>query len=218
MKTVFISKNSDDLSLLPSFCANNNIRLIAQSLIDFKEQAFQCVKPYEVLFINSIRAFEFFINSSPVPKECEIACVGNTTAEKLRRLGYKPAFVGAQAGKPVHVAEEFKQWLGDKHVLIPCSSRSARSMAKDLNPTQVTELIVYETVLNPSPIAKADVYMFTSPSNVDSFFTENNTGDSLVIAWGRTTQQALNVLGLKHTKTLKTSSEHEAVSLLEQWS
>jgi uroporphyrinogen-III synthase len=217
MKTVFISKNSHDLSLLPSFCKNNNIRLIAQSLIDFREIAFQGIQPYDTLFVNSIRAFEFFTKSSPIPNDCEIACVGNTTAEKLRKLGYSPAFVGAQAGNPTLVAKDFKHWIGDKRVLIPCSSLSARSIAKELDPAQVTELIVYETVLNPAAIEQADAYIFTSPSNVNSFFTENKTGNSIVIAWGRATQQALNLLGVKNTITMIHSKEEEAITMLEQW-
>jgi uroporphyrinogen-III synthase len=217
MKTVFISKNSDDLSLLPSFCKNNHIRLIAQSLIDFREVNFQCVEPYDVLFVNSIRALEFFTKSVRISETCEIACVGNTTAKKIRRLGYTPAFVGSQAGNPGVVARELMNWLGERHVLIPCSSISARSVAIELKPAQVTELVVYETVLTPTTVEQADAYIFTSPSNVHAFFSENDTRDSLVIAWGKTTEQALGALGVVNTLTLKYADEQEAVSGLEKW-
>ena len=182
MTNLFISKNSDDLSLLPLYCANNNIGLNAQSLIDFKEIPFHRVDSYDVLFVNSIRAFAFFTQSIPSSTTCEIACIGSATADRLRQLGYTTAFVGSQAGNPTLVAKEVKKWVGDRNVLIPCSSRSARTVAKELNPAQVTELIVYETVLLPKTIETADVYIFTSPSNVNSFFIKNNTGDSLVIA------------------------------------
>lgn len=217
MKTIFISKNSDDLSLLPSFCQNNNIRLIAQSLIDFREVDFQCVEPYDVLFVNSIRALEFFTKSVHISETCEIACVGNTTAKKVRQLGYSLGFVGTQAGKPNLIANEFKNWIGNRRVLIPCSSISARSVASELNPAQVIELVVYETVLNPTTVEQADAYIFTSPSNVHAFFLENDTRDSLVMAWGRTTEQALSALGVVNTLTLKYADEQEAVSLLEKW-
>jgi uroporphyrinogen-III synthase len=217
MKTVFISKNSDDLSLLPSFCTNNNIRLIAQPLIYFRERPFKQVKPFDVLFVNSIRAFEFFTKSAPISETCEIACVGNTTAKRLRQLGYTPSFVGTQAGNPELVAEELNNWIGDRHVLIPCSSLSARSISKKLNPAKVFELVVYETVLLPTAIEQADAYIFTSPSNAQAFFLKNDTGDSRVIAWGRTTEQALSVLGVMNAVTMNLADEQEAVSLLEKW-
>lgn len=215
IKSLFISKDLSDLSVLPAFCQDNSIELVAQSFISFEALPFESHLSPSVIFFSSIRAAEFYLAQASLPTNCAIACIGSKTAEKLKAKGLNVSFIGETAGEPAIVAEQFKTWLNGRKVLIPSSEQSNRSLAQTLPVSQVEELIIYRTVAKPLTIQSCAINVFTSPSNFLSFIQKNSLEPSqTIIAWGKTTEKAIRNAGYVVNATLTFASEEELVEVL----
>ena len=214
MKRLFVSKSHSELTVLPSFCEANGISLVAQSLIRFERVPFRVSQSYQVIFFGSIRAARYFLENENIPEVTAVACIGETTAERIRSLGVKVDFIGKKSGQPDQVADDFVRWVGQRSVLIPCSEQSNRSMAKKLPVDQFEEVHVYRTLSACQPVASSDIYVFTSPSNVTSFLTCNSKPEGQVIAWGQTTAKALLEAGIHVAITLSHSTEAALIAFL----
>ena len=213
-KSIFISKDISEVAILQQFCLANNINLIAHSLIRFEAVSFEVNQTYDVLFISSIRAAEFFLKTEKIKHETVIACIGETTASKLEDLGIKISFVGEKSGNPIEVAEAFKKWLGNRTVLIPQSNISKRTIGSLIPSNQCIEPIVYKTVSDCQEIPACETYVFTSPSNFDSFLTCNEPPHGKVIAWGETTKKHIAAKGITVSNTLQKAEVGELIKLL----
>ncbi len=213
-KSLFISKDISEVALLQEFCLTNNITLIATSLIRFEAVPFHIAQDYDVLFISSIRAAEFFLKTEKIKPETVIACVGRITANKLEALGLKVSFVGEKSGNPIEVADIFKKWLGNRTVLIPQSNISKRTIGSNLPINQCIETIVYKTISNCKEITVCDTYIFTSPSNVESFLKCNKVYEGKIIAWGETTKIHIEEKGMSVSHTLQKSGIEELIKIL----
>jgi uroporphyrinogen-III synthase len=146
----------------------------------------------------------------------QFACIGQVTATKLKDLGIQCAFIGDEAGNPEKVAEDFKLWAGDKTVCFPRSNRSLKSIQQQLPSNQIVDLEVYQTIHAPCFIAPHNIYVFTSPSNVEAFLEINEIPENAyVIAWGKSTANQLLERHLTPHATLKWSSQQELISLLQ---
>lgn len=216
MKRLFISKSIDELKVLPSYCAANELELVAQSLIRFEGIPFTVKQPNEVLFFGSIRAVHFFLAHAEIPKGVAVACIGSVTAQRMQALGIHVDFIGEKSGQPEQVATSFLAWVGQRRVLIPCSEQSNRSMATNIPTEQCEEVVVYSTVPKCSPILTCDYYVFTSPSNLHAFLVCNPKPTGTVIAWGETTRLAMESLGLTAEITLEQSTEEELVERMRE--
>jgi len=201
------------LPALRGFCEAHNISLHGQSLLRFEEIAFDVKHPFDIVFFSSIRAAEFFILKTTL-NSALVACIGQTTAEKLRNIGIHPAFIGTGPGESSQVADAFKTFVGKRRVLLPCSDISARSIANAIPPEQLEEVVVYTTLPSSVAIPKCDLYVFTSPSSVDAFLLENDSPKGLNIAWGTTTAAQMTRCGIDVSTVLKTASEEEVVEVI----
>lgn len=213
-KAIFISKSNNDLELLPKFCSENCIPLHAESLIRFEGVFFENPEKFDVVFFASIRAAHFFLEQQSLPSSILVACIGQTTARKLQDLGLEVSFIGEKSGVPDTVAKQFKEWLGKRMVLIPQSTISKRSISKHLPVHQVVDCIVYKTVSVCQEIYSCGIYIFTSPSNVQSFLSCNKKIDGKIIAWGETTKSTLESYGFPVSKTLSVSDEVNLITAL----
>jgi uroporphyrinogen-III synthase len=213
-KAIFISKSNNDLELLPKFCSKNDIPLHAESLIRFEGVYFENLEKFDVVFFASIRAAHFFLEQQSLPSSILVACIGQTTARKLQELGLEVSFIGENSGVPDAVANQFKEWLGNRTVLFPQSSISKRSISKHLPENQVVERVVYKTVSTCQEIDSCGIYIFTSPSNVQSFLSCNKKIDGKIIAWGESTKATLESHGFSVLKTLFVSDEGNLITAL----
>jgi uroporphyrinogen-III synthase len=213
-KAIFISKSNYDLELLPKFCSKNDISLHAESLIRFEGVFFENSEKFDVVFFASIRAAHFFLEQQSLPSSILVACIGNITARKLQELGLDVHFIGENSGIPNAVAKQFKEWLGKRMVLFPQSSISKGSISKTLPKNQVVERIVYKTVFACREVDACGIYIFTSPSNVQSFLSCNKKIDGKIIAWGETTKAILESHGFSVSKTLFVSDEVNLITAL----
>lgn len=212
--SLFISKASHEVLALERFCELKGINLIAESLIKFEAVPFSVERTFEVIFFTSIRSAHFFLKQETVSKNTAIACIGLGTAEKLQALGLDVSFVGDKSGNPSDVAQEFKKWLGKRIVLFPQSTISKRSIVSILPENQCLELTVYNTLANCKEIPHCETYVFTSPSNFESFLLCNNTPQGKIIAWGESTKKCIEKYELPVSTTLEFSNLNELTGFL----
>lgn len=218
MKTkLFVSSTLTNDHSFQQFCSENNILLTAQSLIDFKPLPFELNEDYDVIFFSSPRSFNYFIRFASVSPSALIAVIGNGTANFINDKVSSIDFIGNRSGKPDEVASAFKSWLGKRKVLFPLALHSNESVSSMIPAEQKIEIRVYETILSPTSIAPQDWYVFTSPSNVISFFEKNQLAKaSKIIAWGKTTENELTKRNIPVYKTLDESAFAELVRFFEQ--
>lgn len=204
-----------DLPLLKDYCDRSGILLQAHSLIDFELVTNSVQTTCQVVFFSSIRSATFFLESNRISNEMAIATIGEQTAQKLNLLGIEADFIGSASGDPEKVASDFRHWLNGRNVLIPCSDRSNSSIAAALPKNQVEEVVVYKTIPASMTIEPCDLYVFSSPSNVESFLQKNNLPEkSFTIAWGKTTEKAMVAKQIHPDLVLKNSSETEVIAFL----
>ena len=214
IRSLFISREPEDATELSAFCQEQSIELIAHSLIRFEAIPFEINQSYDVVFFASIRTAEFFLKEVTPPATTLYACIGARTAEKLKIRGINCHFIGDQSGQPEKVAEDFKKWVWDRTVLFPQSTRSHRSIVSQLDPAQCIEVPVYETLPDCKPVCDCDAYVFSSPSNLESFLSCNDLPTGKIIAWGETTRKAAIKKGLNIHSTLSQSDDAELISIL----
>ncbi len=213
---IFISKASHDCQELADFCRMKGFELVSESLISFREIPFEDNLEYEVVFFASIRAAEYYLKHKSSQRFPIFACVGEETNRKLNQLSIKCDFVGDKSGAPEKVAAQFKAWLGSRNVLFPHSDKSLHTIASFLPENQLTKIEVYQTILEEKHIPNCDYYIFTSPSNVQSFISDNELAkSSKIIAWGKSTQSELEKNQLQYDFCLTHSSLKEVVEILK---
>lgn len=211
---LFLSNSEIVDTQFREFCRSNEIELTAQSLISFRPVPYDTIPEAEVVFFSSPRSVEFFIEAVR-NKKYRFACIGSGTAKRLESYGFTADFVGLNAGQPDVVAKDFLTWLGADKAIFPLSTKSNRSISSQVAIEQRTELIVYETRLAGLELNYFDVYVFTSPSNVEAFLEANDSpSDSKVIAWGSTTEKRLLKRGISPFSVLEKSNLRELEELL----
>lgn len=218
MKTkLFFSSEIKRNSSLHFFCVKNAIQLTASSLISFQKISFKIEESFDVVFFSSPRSVEYFFSENYENSEFKIACVGSETARALTALNKSPDFIGEKSGNPERVAFDFLKWLGNRSVLFPVSKRSNETIYKVVPENQKSKVVCYDTLLTSQRIEPQDWYVFTSPSNVESFLQINTIPETAkVVAWGNTTASYLVGKDIAPQFILQESSEEALVELLSQ--
>lgn len=183
-------------------------------MISFVGLDFKVEESFDVVFFSSPRSVQFFLEKHKLSGQILIGCVGRATADELAKWGLKASFIGSNAGHPEQVGAPFKNWLGNRNVLFPLSLNSNKTITSQIPAEQKLEIAVYQTISTPQQIEKADLYVFTSPSNLKAFLSVNEVPLTPVIAWGNTTAQAISNAGMKLIHVLKSATEEELVSFL----
>ena len=131
-------------------------------------------------------------------------------------MGYEAEFIG-EGGKIDEVGSEFMTWANGRKVLFPVSNISLHTISAKLPESQKEVVVIYKTTINAAKISTADVYIFTSPSNVEGFNKENIIPlGTPVIAWGNSTKEKLASLGINVEYTLSDPSEETLIKVLDQ--
>lgn len=213
MRGIFISKNKEEL-IEPLLALQQQNLLEAQSLIEFRALPFECPPAHQILFISSIRAAHYFFEHCT--SDALIACAGLETAKKVAELHQKQVhFIAAQSGQPKLEAQRFNEWRNGRSVCFPSSQLSIGSYAAPIPDHEKTVLKVYETVFRSSLIKPKDIYVFSSPSNVAAFFQVNQIAASAkVVAWGSSTESALQQHGIQVTKVLNGDQQADLLTWL----
>lgn len=156
------------------------------------------------VFFSSKNAIEYFFKLDPqLPKKVKFGVLGRASEDALRLHSRKADFNGEEEGIDTNdIAREFAKLANGKNVLFPSAKGSLKTIQKELSSdTKIVELTVYETVsIEKVEKSYAEVLIFTSPSNVDSYFAENLLEpDQKVICIGKTTGQKFDEMGVNYT-------------------
>ena len=115
-------------------------------------------------------------------------------------------FVGD--GSPQKVAQDFKALpLKNEIVFFPSSNRSIGTVASSLRKENKLVETTYNTVLLQHDLEGHSYLVFTSPSNVEAYFSANNYCDEKVVSIGPSTTKALNRSGVNNVYEAYESSE-----------
>ncbi|THD69418.1 uroporphyrinogen-III synthase [Robertkochia marina] len=119
-------------------------------------------------------------------------CVGQKTAAALREAGYSPEVCAESGAALARILIE--KYRGENfHFFGTDSRRNELPEMLSNNDTPLTEIHVYETVLNPAKApGKFDGILFFSPSAVASYLQENTLNDSIAFCIGPTTAKSLD--------------------------
>ncbi|MFM7595311.1 MAG: uroporphyrinogen-III synthase [Flavobacteriales bacterium] len=192
---VFISTELSENDPLIDASIALGFDLIHRSLLSFSAVNSAPTQPYDIVFFSSPRAYAF--GKHLVLPTTKIACVSIGTANQIQ---LPVDWFGTSPSNPKQTALDFKEWVGERRVLFPVSSRSFGNISSVFSPEQVECVTVYETILNPSTIEPCEIYMFTSPSNAEAFLLKNTIQHgAAILAKGTSTHEYLQQIGIVST-------------------
>ncbi|MFD0942018.1 hydroxymethylbilane synthase [Pedobacter boryungensis] len=201
---VFISREIGEHSYFRKALEKHNIEIDGRSLI----RTFPIVnildpfylKNIDWIFFSSRNGVEYFFKLNPsLSKKVKFGVVGRGSEDTLRKFGHLADFVG-ESGDIKEVADEFARLVDRQTVLFPRAQDSLLSIQKSLGETtKIVDLPIYETVVSDDiDGTTAEVLIFTSPSNVDAYFTDNLLDpEQKVIAIGNSTGKKFDEMGVK---------------------
>jgi len=207
-KNIFITRELSESSYLKQAMAKHEIEVEGRSLIRTfpainKLDSF-ILRNIDWVFFSSKNAIEYFFKLEPqLPKKVKFGVLGRASEDTLRIHGKKADFNGEEEGiDTADIAKEFAKVANGAQVLFPSAKGSLKTIQKELSAdTKIIELTVYETVaIDDVEKSNAEVLIFTSPSNVDSYFIENllEPGQK-IICIGKTTGQKFDEMGVSYT-------------------
>lgn len=129
----------------------------------------------------------------------KVAAIGSATEKAILEKGYSADFVGEDHKLTEDIIADFNEKVAqNSKCLFPVSSRSKKKMLKQYT-HEFETIVAYNTELDPIFMEEEmDIYVFTSPSNFQSFFSANRLPeDKIVVAIGETTktqiEESLNI-------------------------
>ncbi|MEQ9188573.1 MAG: hydroxymethylbilane synthase [Cryomorphaceae bacterium] len=214
---VFISRTLSPGNFFFRACKEVGLEVTATSLIEILPQHFEADPDHFdwVVFSssNGVRTFFETVSKSNWTNK-QFAAAGESTANALASYGIKASFVGSGSDMQ-RIAKELARAIGTQNALFPSSDRSIGSLAERLDPGQCTVITSYKTKPVEQKVNPHDAYVFTSPSNVESFHKAGNSipADAHVVAIGPSTSAALHEYDIAHV-TASIPSEPELFALL----
>ncbi len=206
-KNVFITRELSEASYLRNALEKHGVEIEGRSLIktypSINKLDSYILRNIDWVFFSSKNAIEYFFRLNPqLPKKAKFGVLGRGSEDALRYLGKQAHFNGEEEGIDTKdIAKEFAKIANGSHVLFPSAKGSLRTIQKALSAdTKIVELTVYETVPDEEVAQSyADVLIFTSPSNVESYFVNNLLEpDQQVICIGKSTGKKFDEMGVKY--------------------
>ena len=201
-KNIFISRSTNEVSFLKTSLEAANAVLTGISGIQTKTISLpkQDYTEAQIIFFNSKNAVQHFFKQAPVlAKDVKYAAFGPGTEKAIYQQGVEVDFSG-KSSDPMQVAAQFLSRFADgKRIVFPKAIQSLQSVSSILSRHHFVEQIdVYETSsVENVELPIADVYVFTSPSNVTAFSSTLININTKVVAIGPSTAEALTLKGIK---------------------
>jgi hydroxymethylbilane synthase len=188
---VFISRDAEEITHLSNLLTETGLKVVAKSMIHTESVPFDLPSSKtDWIFFSSRNSVRYFFAQSPDITNQKLASIGKATARDLREFG-EVSYFGDDTDTS-RIAEEFAKIVADGTVLFPQSNISQRVVQSALPESNVFEIVCYNTTHTPSEVEKCHVLVFSSPSNVNSYFKINKKqGYQKYIAFGKTTARAL---------------------------
>lgn len=189
---IFISKAEDQSASLKEWCEAKGFSLHAESLIETAPIPFTPPPNYEVIFFSSKNAIDYFVDRHGIDPQAQIGAAGPATATLLEQKGFTVDFIPTESGKPNQGAKELSAFVGARSIYFPGARLSAGTYSQPFINGQKIIQDIYDTRQRPVEIPKCDIYVFSSPSNLNSFLSANKLrSEDHLIAWGKTTARSM---------------------------
>lgn len=193
--SVFISRKLNDNSYFKKNLTAYNYTVTGKSLIKTFPIKVDKIPNADWIFFSSSQAVDHFLKQVPnIPANIKFAAIGQSTADALNRFNIIPSFIGTNT-EMADVGRKFSVEVKNKTILFPKSRQSLRTIQRELlYENDIIDLNVYETLFADNIIERdEEVLVFTSPSNVEAYFTKNKLKvNQKVIAIGSSTRDKLN--------------------------
>lgn len=199
-KSVLITRDLKEDSFFKNVLEGNGYTVHGVSFIETKKVLIANIPQTDWVFFASGNAVDFFFEQNPSLKpKTKFGVIGKSTEEVLKKHGKNAAFVGKTNDTKI-IAQKFAKTVGIESVLFPQAKGGLRTVQQQFaDAEKLNDLVVYETVKKEnSNLPKAEVLVFTSPSNVESFFEkEKISAAQKVIAIGKSTEKKLKEFGVE---------------------
>ena len=200
-KKVFISRNPSDCEAIKPFLPED-IEMVAQSLIETTPIPFDKNFPQtDWIFFSSSNAARHFFEQQPRIQQQKIGAIGDATARTIGHY-HSVDFIGDSIDI-TDSSYRFAQAIGSGTVLFPGATESLKHIQAALPTEQVIDWPVYSTREKKTSVPTCDVYVFSSPSNVRSFFNSEKNALSkqlMCAAFGEATREELEKHGVDHVR------------------
>ena len=197
--TVFISRDVSECSALCDLLRDHDFAVDAQSLITTKAIPFNpSLPPCDWIFFSSSNAVRHFFSQHPIIANQQFAALGEGTAETLSEYA-SADFVG-DAIDIADSAYRLASVVESATILFPIAQHSMKTVQQAFPSSQVIDLVVYETIERHVIVKPSELYVFSSPSNVRSFFHSNeiDTEAMQTLAFGHSTAECLRSFGVEN--------------------
>lgn len=197
---VFVTRNFRDDDYLPRALRALGFTVEGQRLIEFKQIRIKELPKTDWVFFSSKHAVRYFFAQEPqLGPGIKFGCIGTSTSAELRAHGKRADFIGQSTDTKL-VGKQFASKIGNAKVLFPIARGSMQSIQWQMTKREnVFNLEVYATLHKPMNAGTDfDVVVFTSPSNVESYFKENTWNPrQRAVAMGEATGKALEKQKIK---------------------
>ncbi len=193
-KKIFVTKAFKPDDYLPRALTALGFTVEGQPLIEFKQIRIKELPKTDWIFFSSKHAVRYFFSQNPkLEPNVKFGCIGTSTSAELRAHGRRADFIGQSTDIKL-VGKQFGSKVGNAKVLFPIARGSMQSIQWQMvKRDNVINLEVYATLNKAEKIADdVEVVVFTSPSNVESYFEKNAwQPHQQAIAMGEATGKAL---------------------------
>lgn len=219
MKSIFITRNISPNSVFVKQLKERPFHISGQSFIEFSPVAFESFPTTDWIFFYSRKAVSFFAKQlTNIPQKVKYAAMGQGTAEEMNRYHFPIHFVGAGEGS--RTSKAFFKKANQQSVLFPQAKNSRQTIQELLDgQLEMHSLIVYDNqIIDNIPLIDANILIFTSPMNVQAYFSTHSLLDhQQVIAIGSTTAEALRSFDIEDVKVARVPSEEGLAEAVKEY-
>ncbi|MFL5765892.1 MAG: hydroxymethylbilane synthase [Bacteroidia bacterium] len=198
-RSVMITRDLDENSFFRNVLEGNGYKVEGVSFIETIKIPVKNVPATDWVFFASSNAVEHFFEQNPELKpKTKFGVIGKATELTLKKYDRNAAFVGSVNDTKV-VGKKFAKTVGAESVLFPQAKNGLRTVQQQFDDDgKLTDLAVYETVKKEKvKLPEAEILVFTSPSNVESFFEKAKVyTDHKIVAIGTSTEKKLKEYGV----------------------
>ncbi len=198
--SVLITRDLQENSFFKNVLEGNGYNVFGISFIETKKINISAIPATDWIFFASSNAVEHFFSQNPeIKSKTKFGVIGKSTEQELKKYNRNAAFVGSVNDTKV-VAKKFAKTVGEETVLFPQAKNGLRTIQQQFSDaSKLFDLSVYETVKKENiNLPKAEILVFTSPSNVESFFENGKISPAQkIIAIGKSTEKKLQEKGIE---------------------
>ncbi|MFM2316955.1 MAG: hypothetical protein RLZZ155_1287 [Bacteroidota bacterium] len=210
MIDVFISRSESDAQDIVTSLKNSNYTSNCQSLIKVEFLPFNIKKEFDwVFFSSSNGARSYFQQAENV--NAKYAAIGPATASAVP---FECDFVG-EGTNTEEIARMFFHLVGKERVLFPSALDSLNSTANLFDSEQIEIISTYKKERVALELPQAQLYLFSSPSNVYAAQEKNDLVGMKCVAYGTATTNALKAAGVRNIHKVSSWNQEEIANDLK---